>query len=348
MSSQVDFKYMNAELYRHPGERAAREKIEKVPAIGKLLSFLTDSSGLKAQRQAEMSSMVRAGGGVYPVLADLWTDTQRQFGLNGIPLFIAWEWSHPYALRGGNENPAVIINSRLLETLEEKEMRALLAMQAGSVRLGNASLLAAADFSRWFLDFYGILGAPAALPAWGMENWRRYALFSADRAASLMQGDPDSVCSLLQKMGGGSIKAWGGVTKPDDLRVQGLEATSLESDWSNSKVRRFALAMNRENNVSLIRRIDLQDWFAAGQPARILSGEMTEPEIPVHTDNASKDPSLAYWGEFASGGGDDDKSSGGSYDNPFTELREKAEKGMGAFFKAGEAFWNTLMDNSKK
>lgn len=349
MSSQVDFKYLNPELYRHPGEKAARLKMEKIPGLKKALNFLTDSAGLKAERQAETSSMVKVGPGVYPVLSDLWNDVQSQFGLHGIPLHIAWKHTQSYSLRGGNEAPAVIIDSSLLDVLNEREMTALLAMQAGSVRLGNATLIAAADFSRWFIDFYGILGAPAALPAWGLEYWRRYALFSADRAASLMQGDPDAVASFLQRFAGAGEKGWGGVEKPDDLRVQGLEAISLESDWGNSRFRRFALAMNRHNNVSLIRRIDLQDWFSGGAPARILSGQVTEPD-PVMADAAAhglkEDPSLAYWGEFASSGSDAGKD--GHDANPFTDLRDMAEKGLGTLFNAGEAFWNTLKDGSKK
>lgn len=348
-SQQVEFRHINPELYRHPGERAARARLDKIPGLQKALDFLADNAGIKAERQAETASMVRVGPGVYPVLSDLWNDLQRQFGLGGIPLHVAWHYPQPYALRGANETPSVILVSRLLETLSEREMSALLAMQLGSIRLGNATLIAAADLSRWFLDFYGIVGAPAALPAWGLENWRRAALFSGDRAAALVHGDPDSVSSLLQRMAGAGLKAWGGVDKPDDLRVQGLEALSLESDWANTRLRRFALAMNRQNNVSLIRRVDLQDWFSGGAPNRILVGEMTRPEDmrpEAFAEAGAKDPSLAYWGEFAGSGSG--CGEGKEDVNPFTELKDMAEKGLGTFFKAGEAFWNTLKDGGDK
>lgn len=352
MSSKVDFIHLNPELYRHPGERAARSKMDKIPGLNKALAALTDNAGLKAERQAQTASMTKIGPGVYPVLFNLWTEVQEQFGLTGIPLHVAWNYPQAYALRGGNDDPIVILDSKTLEQFAEREMTALLAMQAGSIRLGNATLLAAADFSRWFIDFYGIVGAPAMLPAWGLENWRRYALFSADRAAALYQGEPDAVCSALSRMAGANEKAWGGITNPDELRVQGLEALSLESDWSNSKFRRFALAMNRHNSVSLIRRIDLQDWFADGAAKRILSGETIEPETTTASNSDSsatheKDPTLAYWGEFANSSSDKEPDADPNA-NPFTELREITEKGLGTFFKAGEAFWNTLKDGGKK
>ncbi len=351
MTAKPDFKYLNAELYRHPGERAARERLKKIPGFQKALDMLTDSSGADAERQAETASMIRVGPGVYPRLHELWVDIQSRFGLSGIPLHATASARVPCSLRGGNDRPVVILDCALLDDLPEREMSALLAMQAGTVRLGNASLVAAADFSRWFIDVYGILGAPALLPAWGLENWRRYAAFSADRAAALAEGDPESVASLLNRFAGAGSSAWGGITRPDDIRVQGLEALSRQADWSNNKIRRFALAMNRQNDVALIRRLDLMDWFAEGVPARILSGEVTEPEGATFDAGAAwsgtdKDPSLAYWGEFAGGGSDSsDKSSSGC---PFCGMKDAAGKGINSFMKAGEAFWNTLMDNMKK
>ena len=341
MTAKVDFKYLNAELYRHPGERGARDRLEKVPGFGKAMDMLTDNSGIKAERQAEVASMARVGPGVYPVLNDLWNDIQSLFGLNGIPLHIACDSPASCSLRGGNDHPSLVLDARLLDTLAENEMSALLAIQAGTVRLGNATLMAASDFMRWFMDFYGIAGAPAVLPAWGLENWRRYASFSADRAAALALGNPEGVVALLARMAGAGEKAWGGIVKPDDLRVQGLEALSHQSDWSSSRVRRFALAMNRQNNVALIRRLDLLDWFAGGAPARILAGEMTEPEGAKRDFGAeaagekAADPSLAYWGEFA---GDADSEADGGGTCPMAELKGMAEKGLNSFIKAGEAF----------
>ena len=345
MTTNIEFKYINPELYRHPGETEARKRLEKIPGFNKALDMLSDGAAVKAERQTEIASMVRVGPGVYPVLNTLWNDLQSLFGLSGVPLHIAYGLPQAWALRGGNDHPTVVIDSKSLDALPEREMTALLSMQAGLIRLGNATYLAAADFMRWFMDFYGIAGAPAALPSWGIENWRRYAMFSADRAAALSAGDPEAMAALLARISGAGNSSWGGVSEPDALRIQGIEALSHERDWSNNRLRRFALAMNRQNNVGLIRRLDLLDWFSSGVPARILTGEMTAPESAVSDAGAeadagvSVDPGLAYWGEFASCD-DDCKESGG----PVADLREMAERGLNSFWKAGEAFWKTFQD----
>ena len=351
MSAKIEFKYINAELYRHPGERAARDKLEKVPGFKKILDMVTDNFRTKAERQAEIASMIRVGPGVYPVLAERWSDILDLFGLPAVPLHIAHNAPHPATIHGGNDHPVVLLDARLLDALPEREMETLLCMQAGSIRLGNATLIGAADMLRWFMDFYGIAGAPAVIPAWAMENYRRYALFSADRAAAMAQGDAEGVIALLQRLAGAGEKTWGGVTRPDDLRIQGLEAISTQADWSNNKMQRFALALNRTNNVSLIRRVDLLDWFGGGMPGRILSGAITDPASAEAADCCSDDPSLAYWGEFAGGTPEGEKAKGGlasEIPQAFNDLKDMAEKGVNTFFKAGEAFWNTFTDNYKK
>jgi hypothetical protein len=234
-------------------------------------------------------------------------------------------------------------------------MKAILAMQAGTIRLGNATLIAASDTLRNVLAAYGVVGAPAVLPAWGLENWRRYALFSADRAAALAMGDPVAVLAHLARAAGAAESAWGGIVRPDDLRVQGLEAVARrDGTGAGAMARSLALAMNRNDTAGLIRRVDLSDWFASGIPARILSGNITDPE-ETEVD-ASADPGVAYWGEFApqddSGEAPNAQGFGGiaaeAATQAFGELRDSAEKGLGTLFRAGGAFWSTLTENSGK
>lgn len=351
MSETIEFKRINPELYRHPEEIAARKRLEMAPGFAKALEMLAGGSGGKAERQAETASMLRVGPGVYPALNDLWNGVVNLFGLKAIPIFIARGLPQMCSIRGGNDDPALILASDCLTDLTEAEMEALLCSQAGSVRLGNATYLGAADFLRRLSDFSGLAGAPAAMVSWGLENWRRWAMYSADRAAALALGDPEATMSLLAKLSGSGIAAWGGVSQPDAVRLQGIEALSLDKDWSNSRWRRFALAMNRQNHAGLVRRLDLADWFESGRPARILAGESAEaeaakPEPGVGDPGTSSpaDPSVAFWGEFASGkaSGEDGQASCLFGRCPMMTAVGVAEKGWDTFWKAGESLWKSI------
>ncbi len=58
-------------------------------------------------------------------------------------------------------------------------------------------------------------------------------------------------------------------------------------------------------------------------------------------------PGVAYWGEFASGGVDEDEGDSSIWREAADDLRDKAEKSINSFLKAGEAFFKTLRDEGK-
>ena len=363
MNAATEFKHINPELYRHPEEREARDRLKKIPGFARALEIMLHGPICKAERQAEVASMARVGTGVYPVLAGMWNGILERFGVKPAPLFIAFEAAYPWSIQGGKENPSLILDGKYLDILNAKEMEALLAGQAGSIRLGNADYLAAADFVRQLTDFSGIAGAPAAVLAWGLENWRRRATFSADRAAALAMGDPGGVTALLDRISGAGNGTWGGIADPGSLRLQGIEALSLDRDWANDRWLRFAMAMNRRNQSGLIRRLDLLDWFAGGDPARILAGQIQDiPDVKAAGDSEDEslprtgedsDPGLAFWGEFA-GGQTGSRAAGEcpfpknpNTRCPMAEVMGMAEKGWNGFWKAGEAFLRTFQDKDQ-
>lgn len=343
-SGKPELKDIDPALYRHPGESGALGSLEKAPGFAKLLDLMSDHGGGKAERMVEMASMVRVGPGIYPRLDELWGATLAAFGIGGIPLHVAYREQRTWTLKGGGAGPRAIIAADLLDELPQAEMSALLAMLAGSVRLGNVTNLAAAEFLRWVQDFSGIAGAPALVLSWALENWRRYAAMSADRAAALHCG-VESVQNLLGRISGAGSRSWGGVPDSVRLRVQGVEASSRDKDWDNRRWSRFAVAMNRNNLAGLIRSLDLAEWAASGAIDKIKSGQATTPEDLAPDGTGSADPGLAFWGEFAPGIAETDEPG---WREKATDIREAAEKGIQTFFKAGEAFLRTLGEDKGK
>ncbi|MDR3078384.1 MAG: hypothetical protein LBV15_06445 [Planctomycetota bacterium] len=336
MSGGEGMRRLDPELYRHPDERRARERLEKIPGFAKGMARLTEIGGGQAESRAEIASMIRIGPGVYPRLHDIWRAALARFGLEYSPLQVAPGLAEPWTLRG-RDRPALILDQSLLEGLSETAMAAFLALRAGSIRLGHVPYLSAADLLRRLWDFSGLAAVPVAMLAWGLESWRHAALFSADRAAALSLGGPEAVADLLARLAGAGGSGWGGVTDPEALRLQGIEALSLENDWANSRWRRFAMAMNRQNHAALIRRLDLLSWFAGGAPACILAGGIPEPETGGAAER--EEPGPALWGAFAGSPEDDCQGFDGQI---LPELTEAMEKGWSAMRQAGEAIWHSL------
>jgi hypothetical protein len=335
---------IDPEIFRHPSEREAMARLEKIPKFHKILDIAAAHIGGKAERRAEIASMVRVSSGVYPRLAEMWRETLANFGLIDAPLHISFLDAVPWTLRGDEDHPRAILSSIMLDVVPEDEMAALLAMIAGGFRLGHAKYMAVGDFLRWMQDFSGIAGAPAVMLSWGFENWRRAAVFSADRAAALAVRDPRPVLSLLERLAGAKSKAWDGAGDAEHLRLQGLEAAAWQTDWRANRWQRLAMAMNRRNNAALVRRLDLAEWTARDHYRAVLDGEDIGPGPDPDAAEDMVDPGLAFWGEFAAPRDDDDEALGGGLKDAAESLRDAAEQGVNSVLKAGEAFWKSFFD----
>ncbi|MDR3210598.1 MAG: hypothetical protein LBU79_01630 [Planctomycetota bacterium] len=327
-------------LWRHPGEDQALGSLKKAPGFDRLLSLMSAHGSGKAERMVETASFLKAGKGIYPRLAQRWDECLAAFGVGEIPLHLVHRQEKGWQIRYDAQGARVILAADLLDSLPETEMTALLAGLAGGLKLGSAVNLAAVDFLRWFRDFSGLAGAPAAMLAWALENWRCYALMSLDRAAALATGEAD-VRHLLVRLAGGGHAAWGGITDPDAPRRQGLAAEAYRDDWNNSHWRRFTAALNRENTGTLLRLADLANWFASGAPAKIAAGTPLE----AADQPSPREPGPAFWGEFAPPPPEADGGERADWLALAGEWGKMAEKGLSAFFRAGESF---LQDWRKK
>ncbi|MDR2390504.1 MAG: hypothetical protein LBE84_02330 [Planctomycetota bacterium] len=339
MNTRDSFRRIDPRLYRHPGETKARKSLERLPAFARGMAMLSDSAGGGAERRSDFASLIRVGPGVHPRLHDLWRDSLDRFGLDDSSLHLAFRPAQPWAFHN-SDGPVLVLDASWLEILPHGEMAALLAMRAGDIRLGNAPWLAAIDLLRRLEDFSGLAAVPILALAWGLENWRRFAMFSSDRAAALSLGGTEQVAALLGRLAGiGGGSAWGGVAD-DAIRLQGVEALSLERDWANGAIRRFAMAMNRGNHGAIVRRLDLLSWFAGGIPDRLLAGEIVEPaaEESAAAGESADETGPAFWGAFAGQAAATD----GGIPAKGADLAEAVEKGWAAFRQAGEALWHSL------
>jgi hypothetical protein len=335
MNADDSFRRIDIRLYRHPDETKARKNLERLPGFAKGMAMLSDNAGWRAERRSDLASLIRVGPGIHPRLHDLWRDTLDRFGLDNSPLHLAFRPPQPWAFHN-NDGPILILDAAWLDILPHGEMAALLAMRAGDIRLGNVPWLATADLLRRVEDFSGLAAVPILALTWGLEHWRRFAMFSSDRAAALSLGGTCQVAALLSRLAGiGGGSAWGGVTEEDAIRLQGVEALSLERDWANGAFRRFPMAMNRWNHGALVRRLDILSWFDAGIPGRLLAGETVEPAAEPASETGP-----AFWGAFAGPATGADGETSGKAGG--ADLAEAIEKGWAAFRQAGEALWHSL------
>jgi Zn-dependent protease with chaperone function len=114
-----------------------------------------------------------------------------------------------YAL--GKNHPYMVINTGLLDLLNEEELRAVIAHELGHIKCGHPILT---QMAMWAMSVASIIGEVT----FGIGNivssglifafyeWRRKAELSADRAALLATDDINCVMTTMMKISGVSSK----------------------------------------------------------------------------------------------------------------------------------------------
>ncbi len=117
--------------------------------------------------------------------------------------------ANSYAL--GQENPYIVVDTGILDLLDEAEMRVVLAHELGHIKCGHTILI---QMAMWAMNAASVLGeltfgignfVSQAL-IYAFFEWRRKAELSADRAALLVMDDLTPVMSCMMKLAGGSVK----------------------------------------------------------------------------------------------------------------------------------------------
>jgi hypothetical protein len=181
----------------------------------------------------------------------------------------------PNALTIGATRPIVVLQSGLIRLLNEEELYAVLAHEAGHV-LSEHSVYGTA--LQIVLRLSRLPGLPLPLMPLrhALLEWARSAELSCDRAAALVTRDPMTVCRVLM------VTAAGAEARHLDLerfieqgREYRLDARGLE------RLSRLLLDLHVTHPLPVRRIHELMEWVASGDYDRIVDGEFVTRDEPV-------------------------------------------------------------------
>lgn len=183
-----------------------------------------------------------------------------------------------YAL--GQEHPYIILNTGLLDLVDEAELRVVLAHELGHIKCGHPILN---QMSIWAMGVASMIGELT----FGLGNlvnsgliyafyeWRRKAELSADRAALLVTDDLKSVMKSMMQLAGVSTK-YAHECSLDEFIRQSEQYRDLDQDGLN-QVYKF-LFYNGGQGMMLshpfpVERIQyLKEWNDSVEYSKIRSG----------------------------------------------------------------------------
>jgi Zn-dependent protease with chaperone function len=263
-------KNISPKAYEHPADRAATAALKSVPMLDAVVRRLIEFQYERAFRQLLLANSVKLGPDQLP---DLYSGFDRALEALDMPdTYDLYLTQFPYANAAavGAGKPMVLLNSELVQLLDEEELRGVFGHEIGHI-LSDHVLYETA------LLILLQIAAPAGLPALGglpllavrsaLLEWSRAAELSADRASVLVTRDPLVTCRVLMVLAGGLSSR---ELNLDAFLRQATEYHEWESGWD--KISRFLVERQRTHGYPVRRLSELMKWIQSGAYDRIVGG----------------------------------------------------------------------------
>ena len=269
--SRATLTAISSRAWEHPADRGALVALRKLKGFDTVLKAMSGFVNERAVRLVYLGSSVRVDERQFARLHFLLKDVARVLDTEELPeLYVS---ANPTfnAVTIGMNKPIIILNSALVDLLDEEELRFVIAHELGHALSGHAVYQ---TLLRRLLTMTGVLNA-IPLGALGIRaivaalyEWSRKAELSADRAGLLATQDPATAFRVhMQLASGGHL---------DDLDTTAFFAQGQEyldaADLRDS-VLKLLLVENQTHPFAVVRAAELRRWVDSGEYTSYLAGD---------------------------------------------------------------------------
>jgi len=280
--------------YQHPADRAATAALQKVPYLDEVVRKLIALGYERALRSASLGASVRLGDEQLPAIWAIHRQVFNTLDLEDVPDLYLTQFPLANAYTIGVQNPIVVLNSELVNLLDDDGRRVVLAHEAAHVHsdhtlYGTALLILMRLGSSVRIPL--LAGLPLLAIRMALLEWSRAAELSCDRAAALVTRDPQAVCRALMTLSAGAAA--------DQLNLNAFVAQGIDYNERGSgleKMTRLLQDLNVTHPLPVRRVHALLEWVREGEYDRMVGGaHMRQGEEPTAREEA--DAATAFYGD---------------------------------------------------
>lgn len=285
---------ISSRAWEHPADRGALVALRKLKGFDTVLKALSGLFNERAVRLVYLGSAIRVDERQFATLHRLLGEVAQTLDATELPELYVASNPFPNAITIGMNKPFIVVNSGLVDLLDEEELRFVLAHELGHAISGHAvyqTLLQRMIQLSGLLNSVPIggLGARAIMAA--LYEWSRKAELSADRAGLLATQDPATAFRVhMQLASGGHL---------DDLDATSFFAQGQEyqdaGDLRDS-VLKLLLIEAQSHPFAVVRASELRRWVDSGEYTQYLAGDYPRrgDDANAAVSDAAKEAAASY------------------------------------------------------
>ncbi|MEV0776871.1 M48 family metallopeptidase [Streptomyces sp. NPDC050433] len=312
------FPGISSRAYEHPADRSALVALRKLSGFDTVFKAMSALLPERSLRLLFLSDSVRVSDVQFAHLHTMLLDACYILDLEKVPTMYVAQNPMPNAMCIGLDEPIIVVNTGLVELLDEEEMRAVVGHEVGHALSGHSVyrtiLLFLTNLAlkvAWIpLGNVAIMAIVSAL-----REWFRKSELSADRAGLLVGQDIQASMRGLMKIAGGNHL--------HEMNVDAFLEQAAEYEAGGDlrdSVLKILNVLPRTHPFTTVRAAELKKWGESRDFQRIMDGHYprrTEDKDTSVSDSirdsashyadtvrTSKDPLMKLVGDIAGGAGD--------------------------------------------
>lgn len=282
------FPGLSSSTFQHPLDGVATRTLESTPGLDLIRGLLLGEFFEKIQQIKYLGHFVRVEADQYGSIHKRYMALAQRLDVQRLPNLYIRSSPEANAFAEGTNRYSIVLNTGLLDILEEEEIEAVLAHELGHVKCNHMKHLSMVQilktFGPYLMQAVNLPVAPAALFAVhvALVYWRQKAELSADRAALLATQNCDAVQHALAKLSGFSPK------HAETINIEAIlrQSAAYDDIGANSlveKIQKALVLLELTHPIPVERIREIGDWATSQEYKRILQGDyaVTEPLGPI-------------------------------------------------------------------
>lgn len=289
---------ISSRAWEHPADRGALVALRRLKGFDAVLKAMSGLVNERTTRLLLLGTTVRVDERQFPSLHYLLRDAARVLDTDEVPELYVRAAPTLNAMTIGLDKPIIVLDSALVDLLEEDELRFIIGHELGHALSGHAVYRTLLDR---LINLTGVLntvplgglGVRAIIAA--LYEWSRKSELSADRAGLLATQDPAAAIRAHMQLASGGLM---GELDLTTFMAQGQEY--LDSGDLRDSVLKLMLVEKTTHPFAVVRAAELRQWVDSGEYAAILGGAYPrrEDDGSASVSDAAKDAAQSYSSAF--------------------------------------------------